>query len=97
MMVRVGQSIDIHELAEGRRLVLGGVEIDSPKGLKGHSDADVLVHAVGESILGALALGDLGSHFPDTDPDYKNISSMLLLENIYRMMHEHGWRIGDVG
>ncbi|MEY8308887.1 2-C-methyl-D-erythritol 2,4-cyclodiphosphate synthase [Erysipelotrichaceae bacterium 51-3] len=95
-MFRIGQSIDIHPLEEGRRLVLGGVEIDSSKGLVGHSDADVLTHAIGESILGALALGDLGSHFPDTDPAYKGISSMILLEHIYQLMKEQGYSIGNV-
>ncbi|MBF0579407.1 2-C-methyl-D-erythritol 2,4-cyclodiphosphate synthase [Erysipelotrichaceae bacterium RD49] len=95
-MFRIGQSIDIHPLKEGRRLVLGGVEIDSSKGLLGHSDADVLCHAIGESILGALALGDLGTHFPDTDPAFKGISSMLLLEKIYQMMKEHGYQVGNI-
>ncbi len=95
-MFRIGQSIDIHPLEEGRRLVLGGVEIDSSKGLVGHSDADVLTHAIGESILGALALGDLGSHFPDTDPAYKGINSMILLEHIYQLMKENGYSIGNV-
>lgn len=95
-MFRIGQSIDIHPLKEGRRLVLGGVEIDSSKGLLGHSDADVLCHAIGESILGALALGDLGTHFPDTDPAFKGISSMLLLEKVYQMMNEHGYQVGNI-
>ena len=73
MSFRIGQAIDIHQLDESRPLILGGVKIDAPKGLVGHSDADVLVHAIGESILGALALGDLGKHFPDTDPDRKSV------------------------
>ena len=78
-MMRIGQSVDIHQLVEGRPLILGGVEIPHEKGLLGHSDADVLVHAIMESIIGALGLGDLGKHFPDTDPQYKGISSMTLL------------------
>ena len=72
--MRIGQTVDIHQLVEGRPLVLGGVQIEHEKGLLGHSDADVLVHAIAESILGALALGDLGKHFPDTDPKYKGIN-----------------------
>lgn len=86
--MRIGQAIDIHPLESGRPLVLGGVEIDSPKGLKGHSDADVLLHAIAESILRALALGDLGANFPDTDPKYKGIASTLLLDEVYRKMRE---------
>ena len=77
--IRIGQAVDIHQLQEGRKLILGGVEIEHSKGLLGHSDADVLVHAVGESILGALALGDLGKHFPDTDPKYKGANSLDFL------------------
>ena len=83
--IRIGQAVDIHQLQEGRKLILGGVEIEHSKGLLGHSDADVLVHAVGESILGALALGDLGKHFPDTDPKYKGANSLDLLAHIYEM------------
>lgn len=82
--MRIGQSIDIHPLKEGRDLILGGVKIPYEYGLDGHSDADVLVHAISECILGALALGDLGSHFPDTDPRYRGISSILLLEEVKR-------------
>ncbi len=95
-MIRIGQSIDIHQLVEGRKLILGGVEIEHDKGLKGHSDADVLLHAIAESIIGALALGDIGKHFPDTDPQYKGISSMILLENVYKLMDEHGYKIGNI-
>lgn len=95
-MIRVGQSVDIHPLEDGRPLVLGGVQIDSPKGLKGHSDADVLLHAVAESILGAMAAGDLGTHFPDTDPKYKGISSMILLQHVGALMRENGWKIGNI-
>ncbi|MGM9960682.1 MAG: 2-C-methyl-D-erythritol 2,4-cyclodiphosphate synthase [Allobaculum sp.] len=96
MSFRIGQAIDIHQLDESRPLILGGVKIDAPKGLVGHSDADVLVHAIGESILGALALGDLGKHFPDTDPAYKGISSMILLENIYQKMKACHYHVGNI-
>lgn len=95
-MIRIGQAVDIHPLKAGRPLILGGVQIDSSKGLQGHSDADVLVHAIGESILGALAAGDLGHHFPDTDPRYAGISSLLLLESIYQIMHKQNYRVGNL-
>ena len=95
-MMRIGQSIDIHQLVEGRKLILGGVEIPYEKGLKGHSDADVLLHAIIESIIGALGLGDIGKHFPDTDDRYKGISSMILLEKTYEMMVNEGYEIGNV-
>lgn len=94
-MFRIGQSSDIHQLAEGRKLILGGVEIEHTKGLLGHSDADALTHAVAESILGALALGDLGSHFPDTDERYGGADSLYLLSCVYEMMKEKGYRIGN--
>lgn len=94
--MRIGQSIDIHQLDYNRPLILGGVQIPHDKGLVGHSDADVLLHAVAESILGALALGDLGHHFPDTDPAYKGISSMILLTKVYDLMDEKGYRIGNI-
>jgi 2-C-methyl-D-erythritol 2,4-cyclodiphosphate synthase len=94
--MRIGQSVDIHQLAPGRKLILGGVEIEHEKGLVGHSDADVLTHAIAESILGALALGDLGSHFPDTDPKYKGADSLLLLGQVVKMMEEKGFRIGNI-
>lgn len=94
--MRIGQSIDIHQLVENRPLILGGVEIPYELGLKGHSDADVLLHAIIESIIGAMGLGDIGQHFPDTDPQYKGISSMILLEKTYQMMKEHHYHIGNV-
>ena len=94
--MRIGQSIDIHQLVEGRKLILGGVEIPYEKGLKGHSDADVLLHAIIESIIGALGEGDIGKHFPDTDDRYKGISSMVLLEETYKLMNEKGYKIGNV-
>lgn len=95
-MMRIGQSIDIHQLVEGRRLILGGVEIPYELGLKGHSDADVLLHAIIESIIGAIGLGDIGKHFPDTDPKYKGISSMILLEHTYEFMQQEGYTIGNI-
>lgn len=94
--MRIGQSTDIHQLVENRDLILGGVKIEHTKGLLGHSDADVLTHAIMESVLGALALGDLGKHFPDTDPKYKGISSIVLLEHVYNLMDQHGYKIGNV-
>lgn len=94
--MRIGQAVDIHQLCNGRDLILGGVKIEHEKGLLGHSDADVLTHAIMESVLGALALGDLGKHFPDTDPKYKGVSSMILLEHVYHLMDEKGYKIGNI-
>ena len=94
--IRIGQAVDIHQLVEGRKLILGGVEIEHSKGLLGHSDADVLTHAIGESILGALALGDLGKHFPDTDPAYKGISSIKLLEHVGKLLDDHMYVIENI-
>jgi len=94
--MRIGQSVDIHQLVEGRDLILGGVKIEHEKGLLGHSDADVLVHAIMESLIGAMGLGDLGKHFPDTDPKYKGISSILLLEETYKMMEANGYEVGNI-
>lgn len=94
--MRIGQSSDIHRLVEGRKLILGGVEIEHSKGLLGHSDADALSHAVAEAILGALALGDLGHHFPDTDPQWKGANSLVILEKTAEMMEEKGYSIGNV-
>lgn len=94
--MRIGQSTDIHRLAEGRKLILGGVEIPFEKGLVGHSDADALTHAVAEAILGALALGDLGHWFPDTDPKWKGVNSQIILKAVADMMREKGYHIGNV-
>lgn len=94
--MRIGISTDIHQLVEGRKLILGGVEIEHSKGLLGHSDADCLSHAIAESILGALCLGDLGKHFPDTDPKYHNADSLVLLKEVYHMMVKKGYRIGNL-
>ncbi len=95
-MIKIGQSSDIHQLVEGRKLILGGVEIEHTKGLLGHSDADALIHAVAEAVIGALGKGDLGRHFPDTDPRYKGISSMILLEHVAMMMEQEGFHIGNL-
>lgn len=95
-MYRIGYSEDIHPIKEGKRLVLGGVFFIGANGLDGHSDADVVLHAVGESILGALALGDLGKHFPDNDPKYKGIASSLLVEHIVKLMKKEGYKINNV-
>lgn len=94
--MRIGQAMDIHQLVEGRDLILGGVKIEHTKGCLGHSDADVLVHAITESILGALALGDLGKHFPDTDEKYKGIDSLKLLAHVIALMEEKGYCIGNL-
>lgn len=94
--MRIGIGIDVHPFAEGRRLVVGGVEIPSPKGLDGHSDADVLLHAVSDALLGAAALGDIGLHFPNTSPKYKDIDSMLLLEHVGKLLEQHGYRTVNV-
>ena len=95
-MIRIGQSTDIHQIEDGRKLILGGVEIDAPFGLKGHSDADVLLHAITEAIIGALGKGDLGTHFPDTDENYKGIDSGVLLKEVVQMMKEEGYEIGNI-
>ena len=95
-MYRIGQSTDIHQLVEGRDLILGGVKIDHPLGLKGHSDADVLLHAISEAILGALALNDLGCLFPDNDDRYLNISSMVILNKVYEIMDSKGYKINNI-
>ena len=95
-MIRIGQSTDIHQLVKGRKLILGGVEIEHEMGLLGHSDADALLHAIAESILGALALGDLGKHFPDTDERYKDMNSLWMLRQEYKIMEEKGYAIGNL-
>jgi 2-C-methyl-D-erythritol 2,4-cyclodiphosphate synthase len=94
--VRIGIGYDVHRLVRGRQLILGGVPIASEWGLEGHSDADVLLHAIGDALLGALALGDLGQHFPDTDPSYRGISSAELLEQVTKMVGEHAYRLHNV-
>jgi len=93
---RTGLGFDIHRLVEGRDLILGGIKIDYPKGLDGHSDADVLTHSVIDGILGALALTDIGTHFPDTDEKYKNADSIKLLSHVVDMMEEYGYEIANI-
>lgn len=94
--MRIGNGYDVHQLVEGRKLILGGIEIPHRLGLLGHSDADVLVHAIMDAILGALALGDIGKHFPDTDPQYAGISSITLLKHVMSLMSRYQYRIGNV-
>jgi len=94
--MRVGMGYDVHKLVEGRRLILGGVEIPYEKGLLGHSDADVLVHAIMDALLGAAALGDIGKHFPDTDPAYEGADSMRLLEEVRKLLDANNYVIGNV-
>ena len=89
--MRVGMGYDVHKLTEDRKLILGGVEIPYEKGLLGHSDADVLLHAIMDALLGAAALGDIGKHFPDIDPQYKGISSIKLLEHVAALLDENGY------
>jgi 2-C-methyl-D-erythritol 2,4-cyclodiphosphate synthase len=95
-MVRFGIGYDVHRLAQGRKLILGGVRIPSEYGPVGHSDADVLLHAICDAILGAAALGDIGKHFPDTDKKYKNISSLKLLKLVGSMIREKGWAVNNI-
>lgn len=92
-MLRIGNGYDVHVLTEGRKLVLGGIEIPHTKGVLGHSDGDVLIHAIMDAMLGALALGDIGQHFPDTDMKYENIDSMILLKKVKELIEERGYRI----
>ncbi|MFP4475918.1 MAG: 2-C-methyl-D-erythritol 2,4-cyclodiphosphate synthase [Desulfatibacillaceae bacterium] len=94
--MRIGQGYDAHRLVDGRPLILGGVEVPFTKGLEGHSDADVLTHAVCDALLGAAALGDLGRHFPDSDPEYKGVSSMKLLRRVCELIQAQGWAVNNV-
>ena len=94
--MRIGHGYDVHRLVEGRNLILGGVKIDYEKGLLGHSDADVLLHAVSDALLGAAGLGDIGRHFPDTDPKYKGADSLELLREVYRKISEKGFHVGNI-
>ena len=93
--MRIGHGYDVHKLCEGRELFLGGVKIPHTPGLLGHSDADVLIHALCDALLGAMALGDIGRHFPDNDDKYKGISSMILLGNVKKMMNDRGYTLGN--
>ena len=95
-MMHIGQGFDVHRLVEGRRCVIGGVEIPHDRGLLGHSDADVLLHAICDALLGALALGDIGKHFPDSDPRYKGIDSRELLRHVRALVNAEGWTVGNL-
>lgn len=94
--MRIGMGYDVHKLVEDRKLILGGIEIPHTLGLLGHSDADVLLHAIMDALLGAAALGDIGKHFPDTDPQYKGISSLKLLEHVGKLLEEKGYVIDNI-
>ncbi|MDD6219170.1 MAG: 2-C-methyl-D-erythritol 2,4-cyclodiphosphate synthase [Selenomonadaceae bacterium] len=95
-MIRIGQGYDVHRLVEGRKLIIGGVDIPHNVGLLGHSDADVLLHAISDAILGAAALGDIGKHFPDTDPKFKGADSLELLSHCGKLVREKGYRINNI-
>lgn len=94
-MIRVGQGFDVHQLAKGRKCIIGGVDIPYEKGLLGHSDADVLLHAISDAILGALALGDIGKHFPDTADEYKDADSLVLLKHVWQLAKDRGYKLGN--
>ena len=96
LSMRIGNGFDVHAFAEGRRLVIGGVDIPYARGLDGHSDADVLLHAISDALLGAAALGDIGRHFPDTDPRWKGADSRRLLRHVHSLLAGLGWRVGNV-
>jgi 2-C-methyl-D-erythritol 2,4-cyclodiphosphate synthase len=95
-MIRVGQGFDVHQLVEGRKCIIGGVDIPFEKGLLGHSDADVLLHAVADAILGALGKGDIGKHYPDTDAAFKDADSAELLRDVWRMVRDEGYILGNL-
>ena len=94
--MRIGHGYDVHKLVEGRKLIMGGVEIPYEKGLLGHSDADVLLHAISDALLGAAALGDIGKLFPDTDPQFKGADSLKLMAEVYRQIQEKGYRVVNI-
>ncbi|BCB01964.1 2-C-methyl-D-erythritol 2,4-cyclodiphosphate synthase [Bacillus sp. KH172YL63] len=95
-MFRIGQGFDVHQLVEGRPLIMGGITIPYEKGLLGHSDADVLLHAVADACLGAIAAGDIGKHFPDTDPEFKDADSAKLLQHVWALVKEEGYELGNI-
>ncbi|OLO27196.1 2-C-methyl-D-erythritol 2,4-cyclodiphosphate synthase [Alkalihalophilus pseudofirmus] len=95
-MIRVGQGFDVHQLVEGRPLIIGGIKIEHEKGLLGHSDADVLLHTIADAALGAIGEGDIGKHFPDTDPEFKDADSAKLLEHVWKIVKEKGFTLGNV-
>jgi 2-C-methyl-D-erythritol 2,4-cyclodiphosphate synthase len=94
--IRIGTGFDVHAFAENRKLVIGGIEIPFEKGLAGHSDADVLLHAICDALLGSLSLGDIGKHFPDTDPEFKDVNSINLLIEVYKMVKSKGYELGNL-
>jgi len=96
MMIRIGQGFDVHAFAEDRKLILGGIEIPHTKGLLGHSDADVLLHTIADAALGAIAAGDIGKHFPDTDPEFKDADSAKLLQHVYALVKAQGYELGNL-
>lgn len=96
MNIRIGHGFDVHAFAAGRRLIIGGVDIPHERGLLGHSDADVLLHALCDALLGAAGLGDIGKHFPDSDPQYKGIDSRKLLRHVGELLKQHGWHAGNI-
>ncbi|MBN8194302.1 2-C-methyl-D-erythritol 2,4-cyclodiphosphate synthase [Bacillus sp. NTK074B] len=95
-MFRIGQGFDVHQLVEGRPLIMGGITIPYEKGLLGHSDADVLLHAVADACLGSIAAGDIGKHFPDTDPEFKDADSAKLLQHVWALVKEEGYELGNI-
>ncbi|MGX8238525.1 2-C-methyl-D-erythritol 2,4-cyclodiphosphate synthase [Exiguobacterium sp. RIT452] len=95
-MIRIGQGFDVHAFAEDRKLILGGIEIPHTKGLLGHSDADVLLHTIADAALGAIAAGDIGKHFPDTDPEFKDADSAKLLQHVYALVKAEGYELGNL-
>ncbi|PEE44695.1 2-C-methyl-D-erythritol 2,4-cyclodiphosphate synthase [Bacillus pseudomycoides] len=95
-MFRIGQGFDVHEFAEGRPLIIGGIPIPHEKGLLGHSDADVLLHTIADACLGAIAAGDIGKHFPDTDPAFKDADSAVLLQKVWEFVREQGYELGNL-
>ncbi|RID83376.1 2-C-methyl-D-erythritol 2,4-cyclodiphosphate synthase [Peribacillus asahii] len=95
-MFRIGQGFDVHQLVEGRPLIIGGITIPYEKGLLGHSDADVLLHTVADAVLGAIGAGDIGKHFPDTDPEFKDADSAKLLEHVWNLVKQEGYKLGNI-
>lgn len=95
-MFRIGQGFDVHQLVEGRPCIIGGVEIPHEKGLLGHSDADVLLHTIADAILGAIGEGDIGKHFPDTDPAFKDADSQVLLQHVWKLVEKKGYKLGNI-
>lgn len=95
-MIRIGQGFDVHQLVEGRPLIIGGITIPYEKGLFGHSDADVLLHTISDAALGALALGDIGKHFPDTDPAFEGADSAKLMEHVWALVKKEGYKLGNI-